>query len=571
VKGAVNLAKKGIAAVGKILPFGKIFSALRNLVQPLLKKVLQMALNRLPVAVRPIAQRLADKLFSREGEAMQTGMMSVGEITEAFDTRLAESVLATTESEVNALVAEAEAEAASSHRDPITDLDNGRTRLVRQLATATPGVSPVAEVEQFIPIVMAALPFIRTGISIIGRDKVVSFLADKLAGLIKGHIGPEAAQQIAGPIVDVGMRMLTLEAEASGGAAALGTEAIVATLEDTIRTLAELPAEAWGNPLRLETEMHEAFTEAAGRHIPRRMLSRTFMAVETSHDRGVWVYMPRATGPCFRYKTFTHRFRVPISQPMARAIRFPAGDTLERRLLDGGARQWPLEAEVQLYEMLPGTHVGHLAAFESEAAIGESAEATAEFEELTPEVASMLVNEPGLGSRPGADGRVRRMFRVLAPGVRVRRRNRFTVRLDATAVPPALLVHLRLSERESHAVAVALSKKAHAQVIAQLRVVLGSAFRAALATRLARHLSEKVGLPVPPGRPAAMAAKLAESMLGVVSLKLPESATLLGQAARDAASGVTLTFDFRFADKSALVAGEPRTPTMLIRPGPHRD
>jgi hypothetical protein len=347
-------------------------------------------------------------------------------------------------------------------------------------------------------------------------------------------------------------------------------EAIVATLEDTIRTVAELPLEALSDPLRLEAETQEAFAEAAERHIPRRLLSRRLRAIETSDGRGVWVYMPRATRPCYRYKKYTQVFRVPISQTTARAIRFPAGDTLERRLLDAGARVWPFEAEVHLYETLPGTQLGHLAAFEAEVNAGESAEATSEFEELTPEVASMLVSEPGLGRRPQA-GRPRRLFRIAGHGLRVRRALRFTMRLDAAAVPPALRVHVRLSERESHMIATALGKKAHAQVIAQLRTVLGGAFRTALAQRLTRHLSEKTGLPVPPSRPAELADKLAESMLTVVSQKLPGAGATLSQAAKDAARGVTLTFEFGFADKAALTSGDPRSPTLVIRPGWHRD
>ena len=569
VKGAVKLAKKGIAAVGKILPIGKIFGMLRKLVQPLLQRVLKMAMNRLPVAVRPLAQKLAAKLLGREAEAPQTSLTPIAEATEAFDAQLAEALLAGDEAEANEIVAEAEAEAEALTTDPVAELDGARARLAGQLESAQPGTNPIAEMEQFIPVVMAALPFIRTGIMIIGRDKVVRFLADKLAGLIKGHIGADAAKAIAAPIVDVGMRMLTLEAEATGPAV-LGTEAIVATLEDTIRTIAELPAEALADPLRLEAEVHEAFVAAAARHIPRRLLSRRLPPLETTQDRGVWVYMPRATRPCYRYKKFTHVYRVPISEPVARAIQFPAGDTLERRLLDAGARVWPVEAEVHLYETLPGTHLGHLAAFEAEAGAGEAAAAAAEFEELTPEVAAMLVNEPGLGTRP-FDGRARRLFRVAAPGLRVRRASRFTVRIDAAAVPPALRLHLRLSERESHVMATALSRRAFAQVVSHVRAVLGAAFRTALAPRLARHLAEKAGVPVAPSRPVQLAERLAESMLGVVSQKLPESATMLGQAARDAASGVTLTFDYRFPDKAALATGDPRTPTMTIRPGWHRD
>ena len=579
VKGAVSLAKKGIAAVGKILPVGKIFDALKKLVQPLLKKVLQMALNKLPASVQPIAKDLAAKLFgSRESEAPQTGMEmeTSSEVAEAFDARLAEALTAPNDGRVAALVAESEAEAETLSRDPLNELDGARARLSRQLESATPGVSPLAEMEQFIPVVMAALPIIRMGLGIIGRDKVVRFLAGKLADLIKGHIGPQAAQTIARPIVDVGMRMLTLEAESTNGAAALGSEAMVATLEDTIRAVGELPAEAFSDPLRLEAETHEAFVEAVSRHVPRSLLARNLRAVETVQDRGgVWIYMPRVTRPCYRYKKYTHVYRVPIAAPAARAVRFPSGDTLERRLLDAGARVWPVQAEVHLYESLPGTQLGHLAAFEAEASAAEASEAVSEFEELTPEVASMLVNEPGLGrrARPGRAGRgsPRRMFRVVVPGLKVRRAKRFTVRLDASAASPVLRVHLRLSEREAHEASTALAKNGQAQVIAQLRTIVSGAFRTALTTRLTRQLAAKAGAPVPPDRPAALAEKIAESLLSVVSAKLPESATAFAQAARDAANGLTLTFEFRFAEKAALISGEPAAPTMTIRPGWHRD
>src|SRR4029453_16479048 len=111
----------------------------------------------------------------------------------------------------------------------------------------------------------------------------------------------------------------------------------------------------------------------------------------------------------------------------------------------------------------------------------------------------------------------KRLFRIAGHGLRVKRARRFTLDLDAAAVSPALRVHVRLSARESHMIATALGNKAHPQVIAQLRNVLGGAFRAALAKRLTRHLSEKTGLAVPPSRPAELAEKLAESMLTVVS------------------------------------------------------
>ena len=114
VKGAVNLAKKGLKAVGKLIPLGKVFAALRKLVSPLLKRVLKMAIGKLPAALQPAAKTLAAKLLGKEAEAPYTGESPISEITEAteaFDARLAEALLAPTEAAVQQLVAEAEAEA----------------------------------------------------------------------------------------------------------------------------------------------------------------------------------------------------------------------------------------------------------------------------------------------------------------------------------------------------------------------------------------------------------------------------------------------------------------------------
>ena len=51
-----------------------------------------------------------------------------------------------------------------------------------------------SELEQFIPAVMAALPLIRTGIGIYGRDKLVRLIARLLAQLIKSLTGMEATR-----------------------------------------------------------------------------------------------------------------------------------------------------------------------------------------------------------------------------------------------------------------------------------------------------------------------------------------------------------------------------------------
>jgi hypothetical protein len=249
VKGAVKLAKKGIKAAGKLLPTGRIFAALRKLVGPLLKRVLAKAIGKLPAPLRPAARRLAGKLSGAASGAVNAAAGAVGAATGAaggtggdaaaadgsealsasFDEALAEAVLAPNEAALaEALEAfEAEAAAVATSESSVEALDLARHRLARQLAEAQPGQPPTAEMEEFIPAVMAAMPLIKLGVTVIGRDRVVKFVAGLLANLIKPMIGPEIAAPLSRQIADAGLGLLGLEAEAARDGT-LGAEALVA-------------------------------------------------------------------------------------------------------------------------------------------------------------------------------------------------------------------------------------------------------------------------------------------------------------------------------------------------------
>jgi hypothetical protein len=146
-----GLVKQGLSTIGKLMPTGVIFAAVRKLVGPLLKWVLGKATTLLPEPVRPIATELARKLL---GEAEATSPASYQEASSRFDARLAEALLNPTDP------AEREdAGEAWTEPDPVAALDGARSRLVRELTDAPPGEAPVAQLEQFIPAVMAALPW----------------------------------------------------------------------------------------------------------------------------------------------------------------------------------------------------------------------------------------------------------------------------------------------------------------------------------------------------------------------------------------------------------------------------
>jgi hypothetical protein len=406
VGAAWNLAKQGVAGLGGLLslPLKFLLNKLKSLAGTLLRGVLQKAIGLLPTSVQPIARTLAAKLL---GEAEAEALVGPDpSLARQFDIHAASLMLAESEAEAENVAAEAEAEGEQPGSAALNELDDARARLAEQLSEVPAGHSPMAELEQFLPVLLAARPAIRLGLKLIGRDKIVNFLADKIAGLIKGMVGADAARQLSPPLVDVGLSALGLEAPSAGQSeSTLGGEALTSTVEETVNHVLELPAEAFEDTLRMEAEIQEAFAEAAARNIPAEHLRPDLPQLETAGEGGVWVLMPRVARPRFRYKKYNKVFLVPVTRQIARAIATADGGTVETMLLDRGVNSWPVNAEVHLYEALPNaTHLGHIAQFEGEgeASLGET---LADLHPLTPEAAAMLVREPGLGRSLAPDTR----------------------------------------------------------------------------------------------------------------------------------------------------------------------
>ena len=81
VKKGVDLAKKGISVVGKILPVNIILDKIKSLVKPLLDKVLKFAIGKLPKNLQPHAQTLAKKFLKLEAASVvSTELFASGEL-----------------------------------------------------------------------------------------------------------------------------------------------------------------------------------------------------------------------------------------------------------------------------------------------------------------------------------------------------------------------------------------------------------------------------------------------------------------------------------------------------------
>src|SRR5215475_14394883 len=267
-KGAVSVVKKGIAAVGNILPIGVLLDRLKGLVRSLLRGVLQTAISRLPSGVQPIARTVAAKLGIAEAEttapADGQGTSSPAMLGEAFDTQLV-GLLSSDSPKAEADEAEADRSA-----DAQRELDDSRARLAEQLADLGPGESAAPAVQQFLPALLAARPLIKMAVTVIGRDRVINFVADKIALLIQGLVGQDAARQLARPLVDLGFKALGFETPPAP--TMLAGEALAATVEGTMERLMDLPAEAFADELQLESAVQSAFAEAAAAAIPDRFL-----------------------------------------------------------------------------------------------------------------------------------------------------------------------------------------------------------------------------------------------------------------------------------------------------------
>jgi hypothetical protein len=405
-KKAVDLAKKGTAFVGK-LALGPILSKLKALLRPLLRRVLRFAIGRLPVGLQPVAQKLAERLGllkELEGDTPDAeGVLTAGmpQIQHEFNQQVADLLFATSEVQQDLEVSRAVMESHAPMDNPLAELDRARDEFISELDRLKEGEDPTPLLEDFIP---ALLPILKLGVKVAGRGRVVGFLAKFLAKLIGKFVGPQHAPALSRAIVDAGLKLISLEATPQDEARAAG-EAVAATVEDTVRRVAALPEYVLDDQELLEAFALEAFEEAATANFPQMLSEEVYTKRpdlrEAKSVRGTWVMMRPRGRKSYRYKKRCPNVRIKLTPHKARAIESFGGVTLadfmEEQL--GMMTGSDVEAEVHLYESIPGTMLPELTRLETNTpGLGSDTEAAyGQLHPLTPEAAGMLLGEPGLG------------------------------------------------------------------------------------------------------------------------------------------------------------------------------
>jgi hypothetical protein len=402
VAGAVKLAGKGLAAVGK-LALGPLLKPLKMLGSFLLKHVVKFALGQLPPTLRPLGEKLADRLFhaigvthEAEGETYeQTETEALPAAPDAarleaeFDVQVAQLLVTPDEAEIDHLVSSyGEGESYSS---PIAALDDTRSQLIKELSSLQPGESVQPAMEQFLPALL--WPAAKTAITILGRAKLVAFLGRLLGGLVKPLIGAEPAKLLAPAIADAGLRIFGLETN-NLEPRAMAAEALAATVEETVNAVGELPPHVLENETLLSDAVHEAFENAAASYFPNSVIKPELR--ESVEQHGMWTRMPNDSGKK-RYAKYSDSLPVEVSPRVAAGVDTFGSSTLHDHLRDQHGLQdgRPFKGKVSLYQALPGTRGSTIARAEGFPA--------SQLHPLTPQASGALLGQnASLGRRTPA-------------------------------------------------------------------------------------------------------------------------------------------------------------------------
>ncbi len=409
VKTGVNLAKKGVAVVGKLLPINIILGRLKRLIKPLLNKVLKYAIGKLPKNLQPYAQTLAKKFLNLEtsgdiitesGDIPATGNFEA--IQTELDGHIANLVFSTEDVDSENLIMNYESSSDDLERQndyetngvDDSSLNEARNQFISELKELQPGESPAPAIERFLPVAIQALrPLIKMGISIVGRKRVVNFLAGILAKLVSKFVPQNVAKPLSVSIIDTGMRSIGFEIQESDESD-LAYEAIANTIQETIQNMDMDNEASLDDQESLMSETLEAFEKAAANNFPAQYLKAN---LRLTSDTGTWVLMPRS-GRRHLYKKYTKIFDSTIDNNIASSITTFRGIPLNKFLKDklDIDLSTPVKARVHLYEGIGGTKLYLINRFEKIPGLGIRY-GYKQLHPLSVQAASLLLKEPKLG------------------------------------------------------------------------------------------------------------------------------------------------------------------------------
>lgn len=576
-KKGVKLAKKGVAAAAK-MGLGPVLNKLKPLIKPLLKRVIQTAIGKLPPHLQPVARRLSKRIpFLKEVEEMNEFLQETGPECEVahiqyeFNRHVANVIFANTELEQDLEIAHSQEVGNVPDIFPLQDLDKARETFIQNLINLKEGEDPTPHIENFVP---AILPALRLGIRLAGRKRVVNFLANLLGRMLQRFVGPQHTPVLSRAIVDAGLRLIQLEATTEDETRA-ATTALTATVEDTVRRVAEAPEYILDDQELLEGFVLEAFEEAASGNLPAVLPEETYEKHpelrKAKNLRGFWAMMP--PGKRKKYKKFSRIARTRLSPHKLESLETYDGIPMEDFLVEEMGLDPGEEAEafVHLYEAIAGTKLSDIVRSEENVSGSEAPEDYSLLHPLTREAAELLLNEPDLAEKvelnqvwdPHSPEVGDRFYYLEIPGKKSlsvlsaagksikRRTTQFRLILDFPG--NEIRIYLFLSEIRAQEIAVKLRQHAHVgNAITRLRHYVERGLRSAMRGSHGRlKVVHEAIVPeqmlgairgLPSIVPQILQSRLKEWILKGLSEYFKQNSEIWIKAAEDTADGVTVKF-----------------------------
>ncbi len=401
-KGVVKFVAKAAKTVGKVASavIGPVLQKLRKLINPLLRRVLSFAIGRLPAALQPAARTLAKRFTSEaqdevsfdEAPVSPANLSDVEMLAESFDAALAEAMTGdpSTELEEEAIAVQ-NGEAGVEGRE-LERLAEARGALIDHLRDANEDEDLAPAIEQFVPVLLGAL---RLGINLVGRPKVVGFLAKYLARLIGKWVGPQLSQPLSSAIVDTGLRLITLEAGAESATELTENEAapvaLASVIEDTVRRLAESEEYIFEHEDLMQLATAEALSQAVATHFPPRYIRP---ALQQAPSLG-GTFVARRPRSVRTYRKYSRVPEVELTEQIANDLPTFGGATVGAVLRAAGAK-FPIKARMHIYQAAVGTALPRMIRADR-AGAGRGYVSSANVHPLTPAAAGLLLREPRLG------------------------------------------------------------------------------------------------------------------------------------------------------------------------------
>lgn len=406
VKFVADKAKQGLSAVGKLLPINKILEQLKKLAAPVIKQVLKVAIGKLPKELQPIAKDLAQKMLKLEMAEME--VLENQEQSNDFEFEFIQGELdahiANLLTNENPIIAENavqqfvnEVENPHGQTDNVTpDIHVARERFIQDFMRMQEGEDPSPAIQNFLPAVMALKPIIKTAVGIIGRDKIVNFLAGAISPLISKFVGQQSATKLSKGLANAGLKLIGFEMTQTDEPR-LSAETIMATVEKVGNDLSNLPAEVYADQELLQALVYESFETAAAAQFPEQMMKPENR--EAAKSSGTWLYQPAGSRRKF-YKKYTQVFEVELSRQLAESIIVYEGRNLASFLQAGGLNfDTPQKVKIHLFEAIKSTTKPRIARFEKNTrGLGGRVGGWKGIHPLTQDNAAKLLQEPGLGS-----------------------------------------------------------------------------------------------------------------------------------------------------------------------------